>query len=131
MLDAGAIGQLAKNRRSDARDSKSQSKLKFVAVESAASTDERFYQSDPVAVAGRHPSDLVTAVPVGLAEGIFIFVSADRAESEVCGLLNLAGHGAGEERQAFPAVTQSGLLAFFRSCLWQERQVDGQLRGDD
>jgi hypothetical protein len=34
----------------------------------------------------------------------------------------------GEKRQPFPAVSQSGLLAFFRSFLWQERQVEGQKR---
>jgi hypothetical protein len=67
-------------------------------VESAGSTDERFYQSDPVSVAGRDPSDLVTAMPVGLTLGFFIFVSANRAKSEVCGLLDLARHSACEER---------------------------------
>jgi hypothetical protein len=102
--------------------------VKLVAVESGASTDERFYQSNPVTVAGRDPCDLMAAMSVGLTVGFFIFVSAYRAESEVCGLLDLASHDAGEERQAFPAVSQSSLLAFFSSCLWQESQIEGQKR---
>ncbi|MEA3147619.1 MAG: hypothetical protein QOI53_3205 [Verrucomicrobiota bacterium] len=83
-----------------------------MAVESGASTDERFYQSNPVTVAGRDPCDLMAAMSVGLTVGFFIFVSAYRAESEVCGLLDLASHDAGEERQAFPPSPRAVCLHF-------------------